>query len=213
MWHINYQDVIAIGYLFKNGDIYTDRIISLAGPNVSNPRLVRTTLGAQISEITNCELIGSQSEYRVISGSVLNGNIATGAFDYLGRFHNQVSVIPEGNKPEFMGWLMPGAKKFSATRTFLSTLFPPRDYNINTGVHGGSRAMIPFGSYDKVMPLDIIPTLLLRAIEIGDTDTAKLLGCLELDEEDLALCTYVCPGKTDYGRLLRKCLTKIELEG
>lgn len=149
----------------------------------------------------------------MISGSVLNGHKAEAAFDYLGRFHQQISVIPEGDKPEFLGWLMPGARKHSVTRTFLSCLIPPRSYDINTGVHGGSRAMVPIGNFERVMPLDIIATQLLRSIEIGDTDAAKLLGCLELDEEDLALCTYVCPGKTEYGRLLRKCLTRIELEG
>jgi Na+-transporting NADH:ubiquinone oxidoreductase subunit A len=211
MWSIGYQEVIAIGHLFRTGEIYNERIISLAGPNVINPRLVRTIQGACISELTANELSGTN--YRVISGSVFNGNTAEGAFDYLGRFHQQVSVIPEGNKREFLGWLMPGAKKHSVTRTMLSCLFPPRDFEINTAVNGGSRAMVPISSYERVMPLDIIPSMLLRAIEIGDTDAAKLLGCLELDEEDLALCTYVCPGKTEYGRLLRKCLTKIELEG
>lgn len=211
MWSIGYQDVIAIGYLFRSGEIYNERIVSLGGPNVSTPRLVRTVAGACVSELCAGELTGS--DYRVISGSVLNGHKAEAAFDYLGRFHQQISVIPEGDKPEFLGWLMPGARKHSVTRTFLSCLIPPRSYDINTGVHGGSRAMVPIGNFERVMPLDIIATQLLRSIEIGDTDAAKLLGCLELDEEDLALCTYVCPGKTEYGRLLRKCLTRIELEG
>ncbi len=211
MWSVGYQDVIAIGHLFRTGDIYSERIVSLAGPNVSNPRLVRTVRGACVSELVRNELAGSN--YRVIAGSVLNGNTAAGPFDYLGRFHQQISVIPEGNRREFLGWVMPGFAKHSVTRTLASSFFPPRDFEITTAVNGGSRAMVPIGSYDKVMPLDIIPAMLLRAIEIGDTDTARLLGCMELDEEDLALCTYVCPGKTDYGRLLRKCLTKIELEG
>lgn len=211
MWSIGYQDVIAIGHLFRTGEIYNERIVSIAGPNVRAPRLVRTLQGACVSELVQNELLGNNN--RVIAGSVLNGNKAEGAFDYLGRFHLQVSVIPEGNKQEFLGWLMPGAKKHSVTKTYLSSLFPPRVYDINTAVNGGSRAMVPIGNFEKVMPLDMIPTMLLRAIEIGDTDTAKLLGCMELDEEDLALCTYVCPGKTEYGRLLRKCLTKIDLEG
>ncbi|MGN1393550.1 MAG: Na(+)-translocating NADH-quinone reductase subunit A [Succinivibrionaceae bacterium] len=211
MWYLNYQDVIAIGHLFRTGDIYNERVVSIAGPHVRNPRLVRTLQGACVSELVQNELKGDN--YRVISGSVLNGNKAEGAFDYMGKFHLQVSVIPEGNNQEFLGWLMPGAKKHSVTRTYLSSFFPPRRFNITTAVNGGSRAMVPIGNFEKVMPLDIIPTMLLRAIEIGDTDTAKLLGCMELDEEDLALCTYVCPGKTEYGRLLRKCLTKIEVEG
>lgn len=211
MWSIGYQEVIAIGYLFRTGEIYNERVVSVAGPNVKNPRLLRTIQGACVSELVNGELQGDN--YRVIAGSVLHGNHAKGAFDYLGRFHLQVSVIPEGNKQEFLGWIMPGAKKHSITRSYLSSIFPPREYEFNTAINGGSRAMVPIGSFEKVMPLDIMATHLLRSIEIGDTDTAKLLGCLELDEEDLALCTYVCPGKTEYGRLLRKCLTKIEVEG
>ncbi len=238
MWSIGYQDVIAIGYLFRTGEIYNERVVSIAGPQVSRPRLVRTLVGACVSELMAGEIIGDN--FRVIAGSVLNGNDTAIAgnpkspaedsntikdldgkagqevehpFDYLGYFHQQVSVIPQGNKQEFLGWIMPGAKKHSITRSYLSSLFPPREYEFDTGVHGGSRAMVPIGNFEKVLPLDMLATNLLRAIEIGDTDTAKLLGCLELTEEDLALCTYVCPGKTEYGRLLRKCLTKIELEG
>jgi Na+-transporting NADH:ubiquinone oxidoreductase subunit A len=211
MWSIGYQDVIAIGYLFRTGEIYNERVVSIAGPNVREPRLVRTVQGACVSELVANELIGDN--YRVIAGSVLNGNQAVDAYDYLGRFHLQVSVIPEGNQQEFLGWIAPGAKKHSITRSYLSSIFPPRKYEFNTAVNGGSRAMVPIGNFERVMPLDIIPTMLLRSIEIGDTDAAKLLGCMELDEEDLALCTYVCPGKTEYGRLLRKCLTKIEVEG
>lgn len=211
MWSIGYQEVIAIGYLFRTGEIYNERVVCIAGENVKNPRLLRTVQGACVSELLEGELQGEN--FRMIAGSVLHGNHAQGAFDYLGRFHQQITVIPEGNKQEFLGWIMPGAKKHSITRSYLSSLFPPSKYDFNTALNGGSRAMVPIGNFEKVMPLDIMATHLLRAIEIGDTDTAKLLGCLELDEEDLALCTYVCPGKTEYGRLLRKCLTKIELEG
>ena len=108
---------------------------------------------------------------------------------------------------------MPGAKKHSVTKAYLSSFIRPKVFDFNTNLNGGSRAMVPIGNFERVFPLDMMPTMLLRAIEIGDTDTAKLLGCMELDEEDLALCTYACPGKTEYGRLLRKCLTKIDLEG
>ena len=211
MWHLGYQDVIAIGRLFRTGDIFNERIISIGGPCVRYPRLVRTIIGASVSELCANEFIGDN--FRVIAGSVLNGNEAKGPYDYLGRFHLQISAIPEGNKREFLGWVMPGVRKHSITRAYLSSFFPPRQYDINTAVNGGSRAMVPIGNYERVMPLDIIATQLLRSIEIGDTDAAVLLGCLELAEEDLALCTYVDPGKTEYGRLLRKCLDKIEKEG
>lgn len=210
VWHLNYQDVIAIGKLFTTGELFTDRIISLAGPQVKNPRLVRTHLGANLSQLTANEL--NAGENRVISGSVLSGATAAGPVDYLGRYALQVSVLAEGREKELFGWIMPGSDKFSITRTVLGH-FGKKLFNFTTAVHGGERAMVPIGAYERVMPLDIIPTLLLRDLAAGDTDSAQNLGCLELDEEDLALCTYVCPGKNNYGPMLRAALEKIEKEG
>ncbi|UKH21302.1 Na(+)-translocating NADH-quinone reductase subunit A [Actinobacillus pleuropneumoniae] len=210
VWHLNYQDVIAIGKLFTTGELFTDRIISLAGPQVKNPRLVRTRLGANLSQLTANEL--NAGENRVISGSVLSGATAVGPVDYLGRYALQVSVLAEGREKELFGWIMPGSDKFSITRTVLGH-FGKKLFNFTTAVHGGERAMVPIGAYERVMPLDIIPTLLLRDLAAGDTDSAQNLGCLELDEEDLALCTYVCPGKNNYGPMLRAALEKIEKEG
>jgi Na+-transporting NADH:ubiquinone oxidoreductase subunit A len=210
-WHINYQDVIAYGKLFTTGQIFTDKVISLAGPNVIKPRLLRTRLGASLSQLTNNEL--RADENRIISGSLLSGAKAEGVHDYLGRFHNQVSVLGEGREKEFMGWVKPSANKFSITRTTLSHLMKGKLINFTTTTNGSDRSMVPIGNYERVMPLDILPTLLLRDLISGDTDSAQALGCLELDEEDLALCTFVCPGKTEYGPVLRECLTKIELEG
>lgn len=211
VWHINYQDVIAIGALFTSGQLNTERVISLAGPVVKNPRLVKTVLGASIAELTAGELQDGQN--RIISGSVLSGAAAGGVHGYLGRFHNQISALAEGYDKEFLGWAMPGADKFSVTRAYLSHLNPKRLFNMTTSTNGSSRAMVPIGNYERVMPLDILPTLLLRDLLVGDTDGAVSLGCLELDEEDLALSTFVCPGKYDYGVALRDCLTTIQKEG
>ena len=211
VWHINYQDVIAIGALFTSGQLNAERVISLAGPVVKNPRLVKTVLGASIAELTAGELQDGQN--RIISGSVLSGATAVGVHGYLGRFHNQVSVLAEGYDKEFLGWAMPGADKFSVTRAYLAHLNPKRLFNMTTTTNGSSRAMVPIGNYERVMPLDILPTLLLRDLLVGDTDGAVSLGCLELDEEDLALSTFVCPGKYDYGVALRDCLTTIQKEG
>lgn len=210
VWYLNYQDVIAIGKLFTTGQLDVERIISLAGPQVKNPRLVRTQLGAKVSDIVANEL--KEGDNRVISGSVLSGAKATGVHNYLGRYALQVSVIAEGRDKEFLGWISPGADKFSITRTVLG-YFSKKLFNFTSAVNGGHRAMVPIGSYERVMPLDIIPTLLLRDLCAGDTDSAQSLGCLELDEEDLALCTFVCPGKNEYGPLLRQTLDKIEKEG
>ncbi|MCW9733039.1 Na(+)-translocating NADH-quinone reductase subunit A [Avibacterium sp. 20-15] len=210
VWHLNYQDVIAIGKLFTTGELFTDRVVALAGPQVKNPRLIRTQLGANLAQLTQGEL--KEGENRIISGSVLSGHKAEGALAYLGRYALQVSVLVEGREKEFLGWIMPGANKYSITRTVLGH-FGHKLFNFTTALNGGHRAMVPIGAYERVMPLDIIPTLLLRDLSAGDTDSAQALGCLELDEEDLALCTFVCPGKNDYGPMLRAALDKIEKEG
>ncbi|WP_261882682.1 Na(+)-translocating NADH-quinone reductase subunit A [Vibrio pelagius] len=210
-WSINYQDVIAFGKLFLTGEIYTDRVVSLAGPVVNNPRLVRTQLGASLDELTDSELM--PGEVRVISGSVLTGTQATGPHAYLGRYHQQVSVLREGRDKELFGWAMPGKNKFSVTRSFLGHLFKGQLFNMTTTTNGSDRSMVPIGNYERVMPLDMEPTLLLRDLCAGDVDSAQALGALELDEEDVALCTFVCPGKYEYGQLLRECLDTIEKEG
>src|SRR5690606_10181357 len=150
---------------------------------------------------------------RIISGSVFGGRSARGPVAFLGRYATQVSVLLEGNQREFMGWLTPGLNRFSALNIYLSKFTPRKLLNFTTTTNGSERAMVPVGSYEKVMPLDILPTQLLRSLIVGDTETAQQLGCLELDEEDLALCTFVCPGKYEYGPILRNNLTRIELEG
>ena len=211
VWHLNYQDAIAIGKLFTTGELCTERVIALGGPQMRNPRLVRTCLGADINDLLVDETL--DGENRHISGSVLSGRHATGAQAWLGRFHLQVSVVKEGREKELFGWVMPGREKFSVTRTTLGHFLRNKLFNFSTDTNGGERAMVPIGNYERVMPLDILPTLLLRDLLAGDTDSAQALGCLELDEEDLALCTYVCPGKYEYGPVLREVLTRIEQEG
>lgn len=211
VWHIGYQDVIAFGKLFLTGEIYSDRVIALAGPRVKNPRLVKTHVGASLTDLVAGEL--EDGDNRVISGSVLAGKTATGPHAYLGRYHTQVSVLLEGREKELFGWIAPGSDKFSVTRTFISHLAPSRLFKMTTSTGGSKRAMVPIGNYERVMPLDILPTLLLRDLISRDLDSAISLGALELDEEDLALCTYVCPGKYEYGSILRDCLTTIEKEG
>ncbi|SUC25993.1 Na(+)-translocating NADH-quinone reductase subunit A [Providencia rustigianii] len=130
-----------------------------------------------------------------------------------GRFHNQVSVLAEGRDKELFGWIMPGVNKFTITRTTIGHFLKNKRFNFTTTMNGGERSMVPIGNYERVMPLDIMITHLLRDLLAGDTDTSQELGCLELDEEDLGLCTYVCPAKYEYGPVLRDVLTKIELEG
>lgn len=211
VWHLNYQDVIAVGKVFLEGELYNERIVALGGPQVKEPRLLKTCLGASLDELLEDELL--DDENRIISGSVLSGTHACGPHAFLGRFHLQISVVKEGREKELFGWVMPGKDKFSITRTTVGHFLKRKLFNFSTDTNGGERAMVPIGNYERVMPLDILPTMLLRDLLAGDTDSAQALGCLELDEEDLALCTYVCPGKYEYGPALRSVLTQIEQEG
>jgi len=210
VWTINCQDVVAIGKLFTTGKLDTSRVVALTGPAVDAPRLVRSTLGASLDELTAGQC--AVGENRVISGDVLAGRATNSNTAYLGRYHQQVSVLPEGRERVFMGWLSSGANRHSLMRIYLSKLMSGKKFAMTTSTNGSERAIVPIGAYEKVMPLDILATPLLKYLVVGDTDMAIKLGALELDEEDLALCTYVCPGKYEYGPILRENLTRIELE-
>lgn len=209
-WYLNVEDVIRFGILFLTGKISVDQTIALAGPSVKEPCLVKTRMGADLAEVTKDEL--SEGDNRIITGSVFSGLTADGFTSYLGRFHRQISVLPEGREEKFLGWLAPGSDVYSVKNTVISKLFN-KTLKLTTALNGGHRAIVPIGSFEKVMPLDILPTYLLRAISINDVEESEQLGCLELDEEDLALCTFVCPSKNDYGAILRETLTIIEKEG
>jgi Na+-transporting NADH:ubiquinone oxidoreductase subunit A len=208
VWHMGYQDCIAVGRLFKTGHINPERVVSLAGPMVSQPRLVRTRFGANTNELVIGQL-NSDQEARVISGSALDGRHAVGHSAFLGRFHNQITVLPEYRAREWLGWLVPGAEKFSAQKIYLGAMRAGAEFPLHTNLNGSPRALVPIGAYERVMPLDILPTLLLRALVVDDTETAQTLGALELDEEDLALCSYVDVGKHDFGPMLRRNLNQI----
>ncbi len=210
-WTIGYQDVIAVGRLFLDGALYVERVVARAGPSVSRPRLVLSRVGADLQALVAGE--GEGDDARLLSGSVLGGRAVQSDTAYLGRYHQQVALLPEGRERAFMGWLSPGVNKHSVMGIYLSSWFGSKPLAMSTNTNGSERAMVPVGAYEKVMPLDILPTQLLRALLVGDTETAQALGCLELDEEDLALCTYVCPGKYEYGGILRDNLTRIEKEG
>lgn len=212
VWQIGYQDVIAIGHLFTTGHIMTERVVSVAGPRVGKPGLYRTRLGACLDDLVK-SAEADLTNARVISGSVLSGRKSEPAKNYLGRFHNQVSVLEEGNHREFLGWQKPGFDKFSITRIYGGSWLKDKLFPLTTSTGGSKRAMVPVESYESVMPMDILPTQLLRALITGDTEEAQLLGALELDEEDLGLCTFVCPGKYEFGSILRENLNVIEKEG
>ncbi|MGB5470577.1 MAG: hypothetical protein WBM64_09190, partial [Woeseiaceae bacterium] len=210
VWSIGYQDVIAIGELFASGRLPVERVISLGGPKVKKPRLITTRLGANTSDLVRGEL--SPGSVRVIAGSVLDGHRAVDWAAYLGRYEQQITVLQEGTPRELFAFARPGFGKFSAARAFAGNLFG-KDFHITTSQNGSPRAMVSTGSFEAVMPLDILATPLLKALLVRDTDGARDLGCLELDEEDLALCSFVCTGKYNYGSHLRRNLHEIEVNG
>ena len=218
VWHAETQDILAFGKLFLTGQYPTELTIALAGPMAKRPRILMTRRGACVSELTKGEIsfangCGESDEVRAVAGSVLTGRTARGFHDYLGAFHRQIALIEEYGPKRLLGWLIPGRDRFATARVHTSALSLPKDYVMSASANGSPRAMVPFGLYEEVMPLDILATQLLRALLVGDTDTAQGLGALELDEEDLALCSYVCLSKYEYGTALRNSLTKIELDG
>ena len=213
VWHLGYADVAAIGHLFATGELDIDRVFSLAGPMIADPRLVRGRLGASTDDLIGDDA-PSGIATRCISGSVLSGKRADGeALAFMGRFERQISLIEEDRNRHFLGWLAPGGNQYSVLRLFLSAFQREKNFNMTTNMHGAERFMVPIGSYERVMPMDILPTFLLRSMMAGDLEKAEQLGALELDEEDLALCTFVCHSKIDYGPILRRNLDLIESEG
>ncbi|PRY26683.1 Na+-transporting NADH:ubiquinone oxidoreductase subunit A [Aliiruegeria haliotis] len=212
VWTISYQDVIAIGALARTGFLDTSVVVSLCGPRAANPRLIRTNLGASITDLTTGEITGDEP-LRPISGSILTGRIAEDSFDYLGRYARSVTLITEDRKQSFLAWIAPRSDQFAVLPVLASAFDRAKKFSMGSNLHGGRRAMVPIGTFEELMPQDFLPTQILRALLVMDTDAAQQLGALELDEEDLALCTFACPAKYEYGLALRDSLTKIEKEG
>lgn len=211
VWHIGYQDVAAIGALFLTGTLQTERLIALSGPAVNEPSHIRTRAGADLSQL--CRGLHSDEPVRIVSGSVLSGRAAGEHHGFLGRYHNQVSVLPDNSGRSLFNWAMPGKEMFSVKPVFSSAFMKNLSLKMSTALWGGHRAIYPLGTYEDVMPMDIIPVYLLKALAVGDTEKSKDLGCLELIEEDLSLCSFSCPGKNDFGPMLRDVLHTIELGG
>lgn len=203
VWTINVQDVLFIGRLFETGKVDLTKTVALTGSEVANPQYYRTMACAPMSSIVDGKVKNSDYRQRVISGNVLTGTQAD-KDDFLGFFDSQITVIPEGDDYELLGWAAPGFDKFSASNTFFSKLFPKKSYELNANMHGGERAFVLTGQYEKVLPMDILPVSLLKAILTEDLDKMEQLGIYEVIEEDLALCEYVCVSKIKVQEILRK---------
>lgn len=211
VWHIDYQDVIGLGHLFTTGHLKTEKIIAMAGPGVKEPQLYRVRPGTDIGKLVHNRLI--DSPVRVISGSVIDGREVKEFHHFLGRYHNQVSTLHEKSGRAPFSWASLGSNRHSVKGAFISAMDRARKFGMNTATWGGSRAMFPIDSYHRVMPLDMEPLTLLKSIASMNTEKASALGALELIEEDVALLSYVCPGKNDFGPMLRDLLTEIEAGG
>lgn len=210
VWTIGYQDVIAIGRLFDTGHLDPSIVVALSGPEAKQPRLLRTVMGASTDELTDGEVATDSA--RIISGSILSGRQAAGPMAYLGRFARQITVIREDKDQHPMGWIRPMGKKY-AVQPVLGSAFARKLFPLTSNLNGGRRAMVPTGTFEELMPQDYLPTQLLRALLVMDTDQAQALGAMELDEEDLGLVGFACPAKYEYGMALRDSLSKIEKEG
>ena len=211
VWVVQPQDVVAIGRLFKTGLYDPSVVVALTGARVEKPQYYKTIRGTAIAPLLEKQL--KEGDNRVISGSVLNGVALDAESGYVGFLDSQLTVIPEGNYYELFGWMMPGFKKLSVSRSFASTwLTPNRKFDVDTNFHGGQRAFVMTGEYEKVVPMDIYPMLLLKSILVNDIDKMEQLGIYELDEEDLALCEFVCTSKTPVTQILRDGLKAMRKE-
>ncbi len=207
VWYTYPQEIITIGRLFDNGIYDATKIIALAGSEVQNPKYYKIINGASIKNLID----DSENDLRYISGNVLTGSkISDDGF--VGYYDNMVTVIPEGKYHEFFGWATPGFKKYTASRALLSWLIPGRKYRLNTNIHGGQRAFVTTHEYDKVFPMDIYPVQLIKAIMVDDIDKMEQLGIYEVDEEDFALCEYVCTSKIDVQSIIRTGLDLMRKE-
>lgn len=210
IWYVNPQDVIIIGRLFREGRYRAERVVALTGSCVNDPQYVKVLTGQSIKSITDGRL--QTGDNRIIQGNVLTGQPSAEA-DFLSFYTNQLTIIPEGKEPEFLGWLLPGLQKLSLSRTFVSWLFPNRSYSANTNTHGEERAFVMTGQYDKVLPMNILPVYLLKAILAKDVERMEELGIYEISEEDFALCEFVCTSKINVQQIVSEGLELMRAEG
>jgi Na+-transporting NADH:ubiquinone oxidoreductase subunit A len=209
VWYLEPQDILAIARLFTDGRYDVSRIVALGGSQVSKPRYYRTIAGASISNLLADNL--NDGDNRIISGDILTGRHID-ADGTLGFYHTSITVIEEGKEQEFLGWILPGMDKFSVSGTFLSWLMPSKKYNLSANMHGEERAYVMTGKYEKVLPMDIYPTQLIKAIMIEDIEQMENLGIYEVAPEDLALCEFVCTSKIEVQSIIRHGLDLVRKE-
>jgi Na+-transporting NADH:ubiquinone oxidoreductase subunit A len=209
VWYVRPQEVLHIGRLFLNGKLDAMQIVALTGSQVKRPHYFKTKIGSSITEMLKENQSGDNN--RFISGNALTGTKIE-KNGYLGFYHSQVTVIPEGDHHEFLGWALPGTSKFSFSRTYFSWLAPKAKYRLDTNYNGGERAYVMTGQFEKVFGWDIYPLQLIKAILIEDIDKMESLGIYEVDEEDFALCEFIDTSKTEIQEIVRKGLDLMRKE-
>ena len=209
VWYLQPQDVIAIARLFTEGKYDVSRIIALAGSQVKKPRYYRIIAGATITNLLVDNL--NEGDNRIISGDILTGQHIN-VNGTLGFYDTTITVIEEGKEQEFLGWILPGLHKFSASKTFLSWLTPSKKYTLNANMHGEERAYVMTGEYEKVLPMDIFPAHLIKACMIEDIELMENLGIYEVSPEDFALCEFVCTSKIEVQTIIRNALELVRKE-
>ena len=210
VWCIHPQDVLIIGRLFNTGKMDASRVIALTGSRVKNPKYYKTAIGAAVKNIISD---GEMQEgiNRIISGNVLTGKQIS-IDGHLNFYDTQVTIIPEGNEPEFIGWLKPGFNKLSVSRSYFSWLMPRKKHDVDTNLHGEERPFVMSGQYEKVFPMDIYPVQLLKSILVEDVELMENLGIYEVVEEDFALCEFICTSKIESQHIIRRGLDLIRKE-
>ena len=204
VWTVAVQDVAAIGRLFLGGKVDLHKVIALTGSEVAEPKYYRIMSGAPVASVTegNIKPQAEGDKVRIISGNVLTGK-KVAETGFITAFANQITVIPEGDKYELLGWAAPRFGKFSVSRSYFSWLCPRKEYRLDTNLNGGERPFVVTGLFEEYLPMDIYPMYLFKAIMAGDIDKMENLGIYEIVEEDIALCEFVDPSKTELQQLVR----------
>lgn len=209
IWYVNLQDILTIGKLFLEGKYDATKVIALSGSEVKKPKYFKTIAGTSIAEMVKNNV--KEGNLRYISGNVLTGTKIK-SDGYVGFYDSQITVIPEGDYYEFFGWAFPGLHKFSFYRSFISWMTPKKKFLHDTNIHGGKRAFVMTGQFEKVFPMDIYPMQLIKSIMTEDIDQMENLGIFEVDEEDFALCEFISTSKIEIQSIVRQGLDLMRKE-
>ncbi len=211
VWTVKALHVAMIGKFFNEGIYDAGVVLAVAGSQIQKPAYFKTTMGASIKPLVEGNLNGNEDKTRFVSGNVLTGDRIEKS-GFVGFYHDTVTAIPEGDEPQFLGWLAPNLDKFSLSRTFFSWAMPGKRYDLNTNKNGEERAFVVTGQYEQVFPLDVMPQQLIKSMIVDDIEKMEQLGVYEVLPEDFSLCEYVCTSKQPLQEIVRKSLDQAKQE-